>query len=53
VLYYKIEGGGHTWPDGPQFLPKFIIGPTCRQFDATQTIWEFLKAHPKNSESPS
>jgi len=49
VLYYKIEGGGHTWPGGPQFLPKFMIGPTCRQFDATQTIWEFFKAHPKIS----
>lgn len=47
VVYYKIEGGGHTWPGGPQYLPKFMIGPVCRQFDATEMIWEFFKAHPK------
>jgi polyhydroxybutyrate depolymerase len=49
VVYYKIEGGGHTWPGGPQYLPKFMIGPVCRQFDATSTIWQFFQTHPKQS----
>jgi poly(3-hydroxybutyrate) depolymerase len=21
IVVYVIEGGGHTWPDGPQYLP--------------------------------
>jgi polyhydroxybutyrate depolymerase len=32
---YRIDGGGHGWPGGPQFLPKRVIGPSPRQFDAT------------------
>jgi polyhydroxybutyrate depolymerase len=47
VLYYKIEGGGHTWPGGPQYLPERLIGKVCRDFDATEAIWEFFKAHPR------
>src|SRR5205085_5262787 len=26
VVLYTIEGGGHTWPSGPQFLPGWIVG---------------------------
>lgn len=32
---YRIEGGGHGWPGGPQFMPSRIIGPTARHLDAT------------------
>jgi polyhydroxybutyrate depolymerase len=46
VVYYIIQGGGHTWPGGPQYLPANIIGNTNRDFDATTTIWEFFKKHP-------
>lgn len=44
---YTIEGGGHTWPGGPQFLPVDVIGEVCRDFDATEAIWDFFKKHPK------
>jgi len=47
VLYYEVEGGGHTWPGGYQYLPKLMIGRTCRDFDASAAIWEFFKAHPR------
>jgi polyhydroxybutyrate depolymerase len=45
VVFYRIEGAGHTWPDGSQYLPKFIIGSTTHTFDASEVIWQFLSAH--------
>jgi polyhydroxybutyrate depolymerase len=47
VVLYRIEGGGHTWPGGPQYFPQFLLGRVCRDIDATQVIWDFFKAHPK------
>jgi polyhydroxybutyrate depolymerase len=47
VLCYTIEGGGHTWPGGAQYLPERVIGKVCRDFDATEAIWEFFKTHAK------
>ena len=47
VLLYVQEGAGHTWPGGSQYLPKSVIGGVCRDFDATQAIWDFFKAHPR------
>jgi len=46
VVLLKLVGGGHTWPDGKQYLPKRIIGGVCRDFDDS-LIWEFFKTHPK------
>ena len=45
VVVYVIEGGGHTWPHGPQYLPAFLVGKASRNLDGTQTIWEFFKRH--------
>ncbi len=47
VWLYRVDGGGHTWPNGPQYLPEERIGKLCRDFDASETIWDFFKAHPK------
>lgn len=47
LLLYAVEGGGHTWPGGPQFLPVDVIGHVSRDFNATEMIWEFFKSHPK------
>jgi polyhydroxybutyrate depolymerase len=47
VIEYAIVGGGHTWPDGLPYLPKFIIGPMSHQLDASDTIVRFFLAHPK------
>ncbi|MCK5923531.1 MAG: prolyl oligopeptidase family serine peptidase [Methylococcales bacterium] len=47
VVLYKVKGGGHTVPGGPQYLPKKIIGNTCGDFNGIRAIWEFFKTHPK------
>ena len=43
VLVYTIEGGGHTWPGGPQYLPVMIVGKASRNLNATRVIWEFFQ----------
>jgi len=45
VVLYTVEGGGHTWPGGVQYLPAWIIGKTSRDFDANEVIWSFFKKH--------
>lgn len=47
VTVVALDGGGHTWPGGPQYLPKPVIGAVCPELDATATIWEFFRSHPK------
>ena len=47
VVLDTIEGGGHTWPGGPQYLPRLVIGRACPQPDATKEIWNFFRAHPR------
>lgn len=50
VWLYTLEGGGHTWPGGPQYLPRRLIGRVCRDFDATFAIWDFFSRHGKAAE---
>ncbi len=45
VILYAIEGGGHTWPGGWQYLPERIVGKTTRDIDANEVIWDFFKKH--------
>jgi polyhydroxybutyrate depolymerase len=45
VVFYQVDDGGHTWPDGPQCLPEAIIGPTTHAFAASDTIGEFFASH--------
>lgn len=47
VVLYRLRGAGHTWPGGPQYLLRRMIGDVCRDLDASRTIWEFFKAHTK------
>jgi len=42
VVLYRIEGGGHGWPGGPQFLPVRPIGPIPRHLDATDILLEMV-----------
>jgi polyhydroxybutyrate depolymerase len=50
VVFYRINGMGHRWP-GPMSrrtpLVDRIFGKQSQNIDATKTIWEFFKAHPK------
>jgi polyhydroxybutyrate depolymerase len=45
VVLYSIMGGGHTWPGGWQYLPSWLVGKTCHDFDADEVIWEFFEKH--------
>jgi len=47
VVLVRLDGGGHTWPGGGQYLPEGVIGRVCRDFSATAVIWEFFRTHPK------
>jgi polyhydroxybutyrate depolymerase len=43
VISYVINNGGHTWPQGQQYLPESIIGKVCMDMNASQVIWDFFK----------
>lgn len=47
VLVYRIYGGGHTWPQGLQYLPATMVGPVCRDFNCNEAILKFFLAHQK------
>ncbi len=42
VVLYRIEGGGHGWPGGPQYLPARVIGPVPRHLDATKILLDMV-----------
>ena len=44
VVLYRIEGGGHGWPGGPQYLPARVIGPIPRHLDATGILLDMVAA---------
>lgn len=43
VVSYVILNGGHTWPQGYQYLPEAIIGKTSQDMNACEVIWTFFK----------
>ncbi len=43
VVLYRVEGGGHTWPQGHEYMPAFLVGRTSRDLDANRVIWDFFK----------
>jgi polyhydroxybutyrate depolymerase len=45
VIFYTIEGGGHSWPGGGS-LPRIIVGNTNRDIDATKMMWDFFCQYP-------
>ena len=45
VVLYSVDGGGHTWPGGLQYLAARIVGRTSRDIDASEVIWSFFKRH--------
>lgn len=45
VIFYTIQGGGHTWPGGNP-IPAWIAGKTNTDIDASRTMWEFFQMHP-------
>jgi len=45
VIGYTVTYGGHTWPGGTQYLPKFLIGTLSHNMNACQVIWDFFKGY--------
>jgi polyhydroxybutyrate depolymerase len=44
VIFYSVQGGGHTWPGAPiQYLPVGLVGVTSQDMNATETIWAFFQ----------
>lgn len=46
VVFYTIEGGGHTWPGG-EHLAEWVAGQTSDEISASQLMWEFYEQHPR------
>lgn len=44
VVFYRIDGGGHTWPGMPGAGGR-VLGRTCRDFGASEVMWEFFARH--------
>jgi len=45
VIGYTIVNGGHTWPGGWQYMPKFIVGKTTQNLNACEVTWDFFKQY--------
>jgi polyhydroxybutyrate depolymerase len=46
VVLYTIEGGGHTWPGRESRLAGNVLGPSTKDIDANELMWEFFQRHP-------
>lgn len=46
TVLLRIGGGGHTWPDGWQYLGQSAIGRVSKEFTGSDRIWSFFQDHP-------
>ena len=44
VMLIVLAQGGHTWPGGFQ-QPRWLVGETSQDIDASQLIWGFFQRH--------
>jgi polyhydroxybutyrate depolymerase len=49
LVFYTIAGGGHSWPGGEP-IPRWIVGQTSMDIDATRTMWEFFQQQPLEAQ---
>jgi polyhydroxybutyrate depolymerase len=42
---YTVNGGGHAWPGGWQYLPVPVIGTTSQNLAASGAIWNFVSQY--------
>jgi polyhydroxybutyrate depolymerase len=43
AVLYRIDGGGHGWPGGPQLMPARVIGPVIKHLDATGLLLDMAE----------
>lgn len=48
VILYGVEGGGHGWPGGSQYLLESIIGKVTQDVNGAGLIWQFFEAHSRS-----
>lgn len=48
TVLLRVEGGGHTWPDGWQYLGESRIGRVSHELSGSEEIWSFFQAHPRS-----
>ena len=45
VVFYTLEGGGHTWPGSRTgVIADMVLGKTSQEVSATAEIWNFFHA---------
>ena len=48
VLFYRINGGGHTWPGGGSIGNAF--GVQNQDINTSLEIWKFFSQNPRGNE---
>lgn len=43
VRLYSVQGGGHTWPGGVQYVPRFVVGRVSHDLRSNRAIWNFFE----------
>lgn len=46
VVFYTIDGGGHSWPGSAEDLPAVAVGKTTHDINANEIMWQFFRRHP-------
>ena len=44
VELFAVQGAGHTWPSGWQYLPSSMVGETSSDIDAAVAAWRFFQS---------
>ena len=42
VMLLAVGGCGHSWPGHQSRFPRFLVGPSVAEPDATEQIWDFF-----------
>jgi polyhydroxybutyrate depolymerase len=45
--FITIDGLGHHWAGGKSQSPEFLVGKNTKKLNATDTVYEFFKKHPR------
>lgn len=44
VELFAVQGAGHTWPSGWQYLPESMVGGVSHDIDAAVAAWRFFQS---------
>jgi polyhydroxybutyrate depolymerase len=49
ISYYRVDGGGHTWPGADQSFFNAGLGNINRDIHSAEVIWQFFQRNPMPS----